>query len=38
VIILFLCTESEQMEECDFPFVCTECEYLEGCDNTIFVY
>ena len=37
-MIPLVCTEGEQMEECDEPLVCTEGEQTEECDDTACVY
>jgi hypothetical protein len=37
-MILLLCTEGEQMEECDVLHLCTEGEQMEECDYTACVY
>jgi len=38
VIIMLLCTEREQMEECDDTVFVSECEKKEGCNDSLFLY
>jgi hypothetical protein len=37
-MIRLVCTEREQMEECNYTALCTESEQMEECDDTDCVY